>query len=164
MHHRAPEAPGSLDSETDQSHAKVQDAIRLRYGQPVAQPRAVVIQRIDPHRAHDIAGDNRDEMQCLRMVVVRVVIGAVEEALLDDEDLVADAGRGHDLIGARGRSEQWSLRGVDAGQGRTVKVRGTAVLDDSRDCSPLHAWQRAHPALAMPLCIPLRAMYAWTRR
>lgn len=164
MHDRASELPCRLDCEIDESHAEVQDAIGLQDGQPVAKPRAVVIQRIYPHRAHDIAVDDSDEMQCLRVVVASVAIGAIEQALLDDEDLVADACRSHNLIGACGRTEQWGLRGVDAGQGRTVNVRGTAVLDDSRDCSPLHAWQRAHPALAMPLCIPLRAMYAWTRR
>jgi D-serine dehydratase len=138
VHHGAAEPSGSLDGEADESNSEVEDAVGLRYGEPVTQPCAIVIQGVYPHGAHDIALDDRDEMQGLGVIVATITVGAFEEALLAGEDLVADAGCGRDLIGARSGSEQRIARGA-VSQGRTVSVRGTAVLDDSRDFSPLHA-------------------------
>jgi len=138
VHYCAAEPSGCLDGEADESNSDVEDAVGLRYSEPVAQPRAFVIKGVYPHGSHDIAIDERDQMQGLGTIVTMITVGAVEEALLADEDLVADAGRSLDLIGASSRSEQWILRGA-ASQGRTVNVRGTAVLEDSRDFSPLHA-------------------------
>lgn len=160
VHHGAAEAPRGLDCEADESDAELKYAVGLSYREPVPEPGACLIQWVDAHCPHDLAGDQRHQMQCLGVVVVGVAIASREEALLNDEDLVPDARSSHYLSSACGLPEQRGLRGADAGHvgGRTESVSGTALVDDSRDCSPLHAWQRAQPALEMPLCIPLRAI------
>lgn len=59
VHHGAAEAPRGLDCEADESDAELKYAVGLSYREPVPEPGACLIQWVDAHCPHDLAGDQR---------------------------------------------------------------------------------------------------------